>query len=92
MADRLLFKLSDGYALGADDNQWMLMRGRKRHADAVWQPVAYIASTKANLLLCMAENGVQLTVGAQAQLGELSEHFLDWRAATQNTAATRSAA
>ena len=55
MADRFIFQLAEGWALGADDNQWMLLRGRKRHAETIWQPAAFIASTKTNLLLCMAE-------------------------------------
>ena len=92
MADRLLFPLSDGLALGADDNQWMLLRGRKRHAETTWQPVAYIASTKTNLLLCMAEKGIRLTADAQARLDDVPESFLDFRTAIQNAAATRSTA
>ena len=91
MADRLLIVLSDGWALGADNNQWMLLRGRKRHRETVWQPVAYIGSTKTNLLLCVAGKGAHSTAAAQAQLDEWSERFLDWRPAMQNTAATRSA-
>ena len=86
MADRLLFKLSDGWALGADDNQWMLMRGRKRPAETVWQPVAYIGSTKTNLLLCMAEKDIQITDDAQAQLDNLPECFLDWHDASTRKA------
>ena len=78
MADRLLFPLSDGWSLGADNNQWMLLRGRNRRAEVAWQPVAYIGSTKTNLLLCMAEKGIQITADAQVQLDELPERFLDW--------------
>jgi len=79
MADHLPFELSDGWALGTDNNQWMLMRGRTRHAESVWQPVAYIASTKTNPLPCMAEKGAHPPAAAQAQLDELSERFLGWR-------------
>jgi hypothetical protein len=92
MSGRSLFQLADGWALGADDNQWMLLRARKRHAETVWQPVSFIASTKTILLLCMAKNGIQVTADAQAQLDELPERFLDIRAAMQNTAMTRSVA
>ena len=92
MADRFLFALSDGWALGADNNQWMLLRPRKHHAETVWQPVAYIASTKTDLLLSMAEKDIQLTEDAQARLNALPEPFLDWRPAMRNTATTRSAA
>ena len=92
MADRFLFSLSDGWALGADDKQWMLLRGRKRHAETVWQPAAFISSTKTNLLLCMAEKDIQITDDAQAQLDELPERFLDFRPAMQDAATVRSAA
>ena len=92
MADRFIFQLAEGWALGADDNQWMLLRGRNRHAETIWQPAAFIASTKTNLLLCMAEKDIQLTVDAQVQLDELPERFLDFRSAMQDAAATRSAA
>ena len=86
MADRFLFSLSDGWALGADNNQWMLMRGRKRHAETVWQPAAFIASTKTNLLLCMAEKAIRLTADAQVQLDNLPECFLDWHDASTRKA------
>ena len=92
MADRFIFQLTEGWALGADDNQWMLLRARKRHAETIWQPVAFIASTKTNLLLCMAEKGIQITADAQAKLDELPERFLDFRPAMQDAATVRSAA
>ena len=92
MADRFIFQLAEGWALGVDDNQWMLLRGRKRHAETVWQPVAFMASTKTNLLLCMAEKDIQITDDAQAQLDNLPECFLDFWPKIQNTATVRSAA
>ena len=92
MADRLLFALSDGWALGADNNQWMLLRGRKRHAETVLATCRLIASTKTDLLLSMAEKDIQITADAQAQLDELPERFLDWRPAMQNTAMAGSVA
>ena len=79
MADRFIFQLADGWARGADDKQWMLLRARNRHAETIWQPVAVIASTKTNLLLCMAEKGIQITADAQVQLEELPERFLEWQ-------------
>jgi len=79
MADRFIFQLAEGWALGADDKQWSLLRGRNRHAETVWQPVAFIASTKTNLLLCMAEKGIRLTADTQAKLDELPERFLEWQ-------------
>jgi hypothetical protein len=92
MSERFILLLADGYALGADNNQWMLLRPRKRHAETVWQPVAYIASTKTDLLLSMAEKDIQLTEDAQVRLNGLPERFLDWRPAMRNPATARSAA
>ena len=77
--NRFLFDLADGWALGADEKQWMLLRARKRHAQTIWQPIAFIASTKLILLRCMLENGVQPTVEARAKIDRLPERFLDWR-------------
>ena len=77
--NRFLFNLGDGWALGADEKQWMLLRARKRHAQTIWQPIAFIASTKSTLLRCMLENGAQPTVEARAKIDKLPERFLDWR-------------
>ena len=76
---RFLFDLADGWALGADEKQWMLLIARKRHAQTIWQPVAFIASTKSILLRCMLENGIQPTVEARANIDRLPERFPDWR-------------
>ena len=79
MSDRFLFQLAEGWALGADDLQWMLLRARKRHAETVWQPVVFIASTKSILRRCMAESGIRITANVQALLDELPERFQEWR-------------
>ena len=92
MSGRSLFQLADGWALGADDNQWMLLRARKRHVETVWQPVSFIASTKTALHRCMAENGIQVTADAQTQLDELPERFQDWQSARMNNDKIRGAA
>lgn len=76
---RLLFPLADGWALGADKNQWMLLRARYWHAQVVWQPLAFVGSTKTLLLLRMAENGIEVTPDAQAKLDRLPEKFLEFR-------------
>ena len=92
MAHRVLFPPSDGKVLGADNNRWMLLRGRKRHAETVLATCRLIASTKTDLLLSMAEKDIQLTEDAQARLNGLPERFLDWRPAMRNPATARSAA
>ncbi|MFC4271828.1 hypothetical protein ACFO8N_10025 [Sneathiella chungangensis] len=78
MKNRFLFHLADGWALGADSLQWMLLRARKRHAETVWQPQSYIGSTKAVLYSCMRDKGVNPTNEAKAKLDELPEKFRDW--------------
>ena len=78
MSDRVIFPLADGWALGTDDIQWILLRARNRHAETVWQPVAFIASTKSILRRCMAESGVQLTPTAEGRFDALPEQFRDW--------------
>ena len=92
MADRFIFQLAEGWALGANDKQWMLLRGRKRHAETVWQPVAFIASTKTVLRRCMENNGVQPTSEVDAQINALPERFRDWRSARMNNTKFRNAA
>jgi len=92
MAHRVLFPPSDGKVLGADNNQWMLLRGRKRHAETVLATCRLIAPTKTDLLLSVAEKDIQITADAQVQLDELPELFRDFRSALQDAAAIRSAA
>ena len=78
--------------LGADNNRWMLLRGRKRHAETVLATCRLIAPTKTDLLLSVAEKDIQITADAQVQLDELPELFRDFRSALQDAAAIRSAA
>lgn len=81
--DRNLFDLAPGWALGCDRHQWTLLRARQRHAEVVWQPVAYVGSTKSVLRRCVREKGVQPTSDALVSLDALPEHFLDWRGVTK---------
>jgi len=80
MTDRHLFDLVDGWALGFDDRQWMLMRARSRRGEREWHPVAFIATEKRILLRTMLENGVTPTAAAQARLDALPDRFRDWLA------------
>ena len=78
MTDRILFELADGWALGHDKLQWMLMRARNRHAERVWQPVSFIGFGKRILERCIRENGVHPTLVAQSKLDALPDQFRDW--------------
>lgn len=78
MPDPLI--LSEGWVLGYDRNQWMLMRlkRRKKGEETYWQPVAFIGSDKTTLLRLSAENGVTICQDAKAAIDAMPERFLDW--------------
>ncbi len=66
------------WALGYDRLQWMIMRAKKRRVGGEWEPVKFIASRKAAMLLTLAEIGVQLTSEAQAILDAMPDTFREW--------------
>ena len=78
VSDRILFELGNGWALGYDKNQWILMRARYRHAERTWQPIAFIGSTTSTLRRCMRENGCKPTRRGRAQLDALPSSFKEW--------------
>jgi len=80
MTDRYLFNLTDGWAVGFDPLQWMLMRARSRRGEREWHPVAFIATEKRILLRTMLEKGITPTAAAQAKLDAMPERFRDWLA------------
>jgi hypothetical protein len=61
--------LAPGWSLGADDQQWEVLRSRQRQDEAYHQAVAFVGSTKTVLLRVLRGNGVQPTPDAQARLG-----------------------
>jgi|TARA_B100000315_G_scaffold31795_1_gene26822 hypothetical protein len=77
--DRILFGLAPGWALGADRNQWIVMRRRKRRDQHYWNPISFIGSTKTTLLRVLREKGIHTSEKGQAALDSLPERFLDWR-------------
>ncbi|MDP6676838.1 MAG: hypothetical protein QGI29_04655, partial [Pirellulales bacterium] len=78
MTDRILFELADGWALGHDKRQWMIMRARNRRGERDWQPVSFIASEKRILERCIREKGIQPTSVARSKLNTLPNQFRDW--------------
>lgn len=75
----ILFHLAPGWALGADQNQWIVLRSRKRQDKSYYQPLSFIGSNKTVLLRVLREKGIQPTPDALAELDALPERFLDWR-------------
>ena len=78
--DRILFELSDSWALGFDPLQWILFTRRNKRTQRGWKPVSYIASQKRILERCLAENGVQPTPEARVKLDALPGTFKEWLA------------
>jgi hypothetical protein len=79
MTDRHLFDLASGWALGFDDNQWILLRRRNFRTQRGWKPVSFIATNKTILLRVLRESAVQPTPDAQIKLDALPVRFKDWR-------------
>ena len=78
MSDRIFLHLCDGWALGFDPLQWMLMRAKIRGGQRDWQPVAFVATEKRILRRVLAEKGVQPTPEAQAALDAMPDTFQEW--------------
>ena len=75
--------LGDGWALGADNLQWMVMQARVHKGGIKWQPVAFIGSTRRVLRRVLRELGVELSPDGEAALNGLNETFREWREATR---------
>jgi hypothetical protein len=88
-SERILFKLSETAAIGADDLKWILYRsaGRKtlRSAMDAWKGVSFVRSTKAILLRCIREKGLEVSPEGWELLGALPETFDEWKSAQVET-------
>ncbi len=71
--------LGDGWALGADINQWIVLRAKNRRYGCGWQPVAYVGGQKATLITVLREKRAVVDARGQAVLAALPESFLEWR-------------
>jgi hypothetical protein len=74
MSDALLtfLQLGPNAGLGADENQWILYRAG--------QPVSYVRSTKAVLVRCIREKGIELSAEGKAALDALADDVNAWKA------------
>ena len=77
--DRFLFDLAPGWALGYDNNQWIVLRRRNLRTQCGGKAVSFIGCEKTTLLRVLREKGVELNPEAQASLELFPERFLDWR-------------
>ncbi len=77
--DSFLFDLAPGWALGADDLQWIVLRRRNFRTQRGWKPVAYVATKKSYLLRVLADRDIEVNAFSQANLDCLPDTFLKWR-------------
>ena len=80
--DRFLFDLAPGWALGYDDNQWIVLKARGDKSKSVqrWRAVSFIESNKLVLIGVFREKGIDLHPSAEMAVTSFSDCFLDWRA------------
>jgi hypothetical protein len=77
--------IPDGYALGADDLQWILYRasGTKRCRTPMdaWKGVSFVRSAKSILLRCVREKALEVSPTGWAYLSALPDTFAEWKLA-----------
>ena len=69
---RTFLQLGPNAALGADEDQWILY--------GAGQPVSYVRSTKAVLVRCIREKGIEVSAEGWAALDALADDFNAWKA------------
>jgi|TARA_Y100000310_G_scaffold334630_2_gene414830 hypothetical protein len=78
MTDRIIFELADGWALGFDPNQWIVLRRRNLRTQSGWKPVSFIASKKCILLRVLREKHIQPSPQAIEYLDAMPDTFQEW--------------
>lgn len=87
MCEGVFLRLSDKFALGADDLQWILYRGRHKQIAAGaplkqrdWDAISFVSSTKDILHRCR-EKGCIPSAEALSVLAGYPSTFKAWKAA-----------
>jgi hypothetical protein len=70
--ERIFLRLGENGALGADDHQWVLYRGES--------PVSFVRSSKALLVRCIREKGIEVSAEGLSGLVALADGFGAWKA------------
>ena len=85
--DRIIVHLKNGWALGHDKHQWILLKAEIcrpgvdfRHPSVRWRGVEFIASTKRILRRCMRERSVSPTPEAAEYTDAMPNTFREWYA------------
>ena len=77
MADRV-FKEVGGWAVGADEVQWILYRRRNTKLNIGWVPLSFVSSDRDILARCMRDKGVEADTAVQLLEG-LPDTFREWK-------------
>ena len=70
--ERIFLRLGENCALGADDHQWILYRRES--------PVSFVRSSKAVLISCIREKGIEVSAEGLSELDALADGFAAWKA------------
>ena len=76
----IFLRLSEGWALGYDPLQWILMKRIKDCGRGEWALIAFVASFKRVLLRVLDENNVRVTPESRVALKRLPDSFREWLA------------
>ena len=79
MPDRHFLHLSEDWALGYDDLQWIVYRAYFKRGAARYEPKSFIGSTKRILRRVLRENGIEPTSKAKEYLDTMPDSFTEWR-------------
>lgn len=79
MTERVVIRLSEKWAILADDCQWIVATARQRRAQRYWHPLRYIATTKAVLERNVRETGAIVDDTGRLALAGLPDTFRQWR-------------
>jgi len=78
MSDKFLMELCDGWALGYDRLQWIVLRAKIRRDEHYWQGVSFIGSNKRTLRRVLRETGIQADPVFAEYLDVIPEKFVEW--------------
>ena len=86
MTDRVFLRLSEGWALGYDRNQWIVMQVKsdKSKPGQRWRAIAFVGSTRAVLMRILREKGAEVApTPALLWTAFLRRFWNGWRRTTE---------
>ncbi len=87
MADKQFLRLSERWALGYDNLQWIIQRRGsfdKKQGALRWQPLSFISSSRDILILTLREKGAVVDPEKMGEVLALPDTFQEWIGQRQN--------